>query len=176
MKSALKPFTIVLFLMTLATFSKAQHIPKIDESNLVTQLMGFSSLNQVQADSYLTSKQYAVSSKSTKSLGAYDADFIKYKLSGGTDSYSIVLVKGKIINTMYITYSKDTYLKAVDDALKAGFKVTEAASPDPAQTVYAMGDTRFIVRTNSAKDKTFYVLGLSNLVITAKAIAEAKSK
>jgi len=174
MKPMTKPFILLVFLLTTVTFANAQDAPKIDESTLITQLIGISNLSQTQADNYLTSKKYAVSSNSVKKLELYDANFVKYKMIGSTDSYTIVLVKDKIINVMFITYSDSIYPKALDDALKAGFKKSEPANPNSPQAVYAMDNERFIIQTINANNKTFYVMSMNNLVVTAKAVADAK--
>ena len=157
----------------------AQAQVKVDESNLVTQLLSIGAGTPAQADGYFIGKKYKLVSKSEKKLGDYTGEVSKYKIADSTDSYGIIALKEKIINSMYISYSKTFYLKTLDDAAKMGFKPTEAATPDAAQTVYSRGDERFIVRVasvKSVKDKTFYVFSASNLVLTSRAMAEAKGQ
>jgi len=175
MKLIIKSGAACILFLIFAVGAHAQAGPAVDESNLINRLLTLGNNSATQADSYFINKKYTLVSRSTKNMGGYDALFMKYKIVDSTDSYTIMAIKEKIINAMYITYSKDMYINTVGQALKMGFKPADAATPDPAQTVYNRGDDMFLIRTNTVNGKTFYVMAASNVVQTGKAVLEAKS-
>jgi hypothetical protein len=152
----------------------AQTGPRIDESNLLTQMLSIENISPIEADAYFTNKKYNLISRSNKDMGGYEAMVAKYKTVQGIDSYSIVAVKDKIIIAMYITYSNDVYLKTLNEALKMGFKKLQEANLDTAESVYERGEEDFLVRTTTAKGKTFYVMEAYNVIRAGNAALEAK--
>ncbi|WP_426670199.1 hypothetical protein ACPPVU_02925 [Mucilaginibacter sp. McL0603] len=162
------------FFMIVALNTYAQNTTKIDESNLVTQMLGIENISPAEANSYFINKKYNLVSRSNKDMGGYEAMLIKYKIPQATDSYCIIVVKDQITIAMYITYSNDLYLKTLNDALKMGFKKLEEANSDPAETVYEKGNEDFLVRTTRIQDKTFYVMEAYDVIRAGKAGLGAK--
>jgi hypothetical protein len=176
MKLIIKPVIAFVLLLFVAAVATAQDAPKVDESNLINQLLSLGNNTAAQADSYFTGKKLTVVSRTPKDMGGYQILTIKYKMADSTDSYSIMTLKDQVLNAMYLNYSKDLYLKVVDLALQMGFKPDAAASPDAAQAVYSRGDERFIIRTTTtASGKTFYIFAATDAAKSGRAILAAKA-
>jgi len=117
----------------------AQTGPRIDESNLLTQMLSIENISPIEADAYFTNKKYNLISRSNKDMGGYDV-----------------------------------YLKTLNEALKMGFKKLQEANSDTAESVYERGEEDFLVRTTTAKGKTFYVMEAYNVIRAGNAALEAK--
>jgi len=175
MKLILKPAIGFFLLLFIACAVEAQDAPKVDESNLVTQLLSLGNNSAAQADSYFTGKKMALVSRTPKDMGGYEVVTIKYKLADTADSYAIMTLKDKVLNAMYLSYSAALYQKVTDQALQAGFKAPATTSPDAVQVVYSRGDEKLIIRTAVANGKTFHVFAATNALQAGKWIEEAKA-
>jgi len=175
MKLIRKPATTLFLLLFIAGALKAQDAPKVDESNLITQLLSLGNNTAAQADTYFTGKKMALVSRTPKDMGGYEVVTIKYKMADTADSYAIMTLKDKVLNAMYLSYSTALYQKVIDQALQAGFKAPATTSPDAVQVVYSRGDEKLIIRTAVAKGKTFHVYAATNAEAAGKAIEEAKA-